>query len=63
MDEQEELLQKVYDSACELLSTHASEQDFSQLFEMSKAKLTRPTLLKELENYEKAFYELADFKH
>lgn len=66
MDAQEELLKNVYDNACELLSIHASKEDFYHLFEESKAKITRPSLLKMLENYENAFYELAelsDFKH
>lgn len=66
MDAQEEVLKNVYDNACELLSIHASKKDFYHLFEESKAKITRPSLLKMLENYENAFYELAelsDFKH
>ena len=66
MDAQEEVLKNVYDNACEILSSHASKKDFYHLFEESKAKITRPSLLKMLENYENAFYELAelsDFKH
>ena len=62
MDAQEEVLKNVYDNACELLSIHASKEDFYHLFEESKAKITRPSLLKMLENYENAFMNLQNFQ-
>lgn len=62
MNEEEEF-ERIKDEGFDLLSHSASKEELLNFFEKSKKKLSRPSILKQFEDYKLALEELDEILH